>query len=103
MPSIATILADSVNAIAVQVVVLLRTRGLVCAWSYRNSYRESIGTFLHYAVVPALSAVALIALGLYAISTFNTMTKLVGIGGLVAGIVFYRSAGYGNEAPAIVT
>ncbi len=103
MPSIASILADSVNAIAVQVSYYYGLAGLVCAWSYRDSFRESAGTFLHYAVVPALSAVALIALGLYAIWTFNTMTKIVGIGGLVAGIVFYRAAGYGNEAPAIVT
>ena len=100
MPSIATILADSVNAIAVQVSYYYGLAGLVCAWLYRDSYEESLGTFLHYAVVPALSAVALIALGAYAISTFNTMTRLIGIGGLIAGIVFYRPRGY-QKAEAV--
>ncbi|MDE2306249.1 MAG: APC family permease [Gammaproteobacteria bacterium] len=98
MPSIATILADSVNAIAVQVSYYYGLAGLVCAWLYRDSYRESTGRFLQYAVAPALSAVALIALGAYALWTFNTTTKLVGIGGLLAGIVFYRPGGYARGA-----
>ena len=101
MPSIASILADSVNAIAVQVSYYYGLAGLVCAWLYRDSYRQSLGTFLHYAVVPALSAVALMALGVYAISTFNTTTRIVGIGGLLAGILFYRPAGYRRAAVAV--
>ncbi len=101
MPSIASILADSVNAIAVQVSYYYGLAGLVCAWLYRDSYKQSFGTFLHYAVVPALSAVALIALGVYAISTFNTTTRVVGIGGLIAGILFYRPAGYRRAAVAV--
>ena len=101
MPSIASILADSVNAIAVQVSYYYGLAGLVCAWLYRDSYKQSLGTFLHYAVVPALSAVALMALGVYAISTFNTTTRVVGIGGLIAGILFYRPAGYRRAAVAV--
>jgi hypothetical protein len=61
---------------------------------YRDSYKTSLGTFLHYVVYPALSAVALIVLGLYAISTFNMLTKVVGIGGLAIGILFFRPKGY---------
>ncbi|HVC02159.1 MAG TPA: APC family permease [Steroidobacteraceae bacterium] len=101
MPSIATILADSVNAIAVQVAYYYGLAGLVCAWLYRSSYEDSPATFLQYAVVPALSAVALITLGIYAIATFNTTTRLVGIGGLIAGIVFYRSGGYRRSTVAL--
>ncbi len=100
LPSIATILADSVSAIAVQVSYYYGLAGLVCAWSYRHSLRESAGTFLHYAVVPAASGVALLVLGLYAISTFNTTTRIVGIGGLAAGIAFYRRRGYGAASIA---
>jgi len=101
MPSIATILADSVNAIAVQVSYYYGLAGLVCAWSYRYSFKESAATFVHYALVPALSAAVLFALGVYAIMTFNTMTKIVGIGGLAAGIVFFRSGGYAGAAPRV--
>jgi amino acid transporter len=102
MPSIATILADSVSGIAVQVCYYYGLAGLVCAFAYRNSYKESIGTFLGYAVFPGLSAIALFVLGIYAITTFNLTTQIVGIGGLVVGIVFYRPGGYGKMlvAPA---
>lgn len=100
LPSIASILADSVNAIAVQVSYYYGLAGLVCAWLYRDSYRESLATFLQYAVTPALSAIALITLGAYAISTFNTTTRIVGIGGLVAGVLFFRRSGYQRIAAA---
>jgi amino acid transporter len=102
MPSVAAILADSVSAIAVQVCYYYGLAGLVCAFAYRDAYKTSLPSFLGYAVFPFLSAVALIVLGLYAISTFNETTKIVGIGGLLLGIVFFRPGGYGKTlmAPA---
>ena len=100
MPSIGSILTDSVNAIAVQVSYYYGLAGLVCAWIYRESYRESLATFLQCAVAPGLSAIALITLGLYAISTFDATTRIVGIGGLIAGILFFRPGGYRGVAAA---
>jgi amino acid transporter len=102
MPSIASILGDSVAAIAVQVCYYYGLAGLVCAWAYKDSYSESLATFIGYAVFPALSAIALFVLGIYAITTYNLTTQIVGIGGLVIGIVFYRPGGYGKAimAPA---
>jgi amino acid transporter len=101
MPSIASILADSVNAIAVQVSYYYGVAGLVCAWLYRDSFRGSPATFLQYAVAPALSALALITLGIYAISTFDTTTRVVGIGGLLVGILFFRPGGYRRLGGAV--
>ena len=98
LPSIAAVLTDSANAIAVQVSYYYGLAGLVCAWVYRDSSRESLSTFLQYALAPALSATALIALGIYAMSTFNTTTRIVGIGGLIAGILFFRPGGYRRVA-----
>jgi amino acid transporter len=102
MPTIATILGDSVAAIAVQVCYYYGLAGLVCAWAYKDSYSESLATFIGYAVFPALSAIALFVLGIYAITTYNLTTQIVGIGGLLIGIVFYRPGGYGKAllAPA---
>jgi amino acid transporter len=102
MPSIAAILTDSVSAIAVQVCYYYGLAGLVCAWLYRGAAKESPAQFLGYAVFPFLSSVALIVLGLYAISTFNLTTKIVGIGGLLIGIVFYRPSGYGTRVKDIL-
>jgi hypothetical protein len=93
-------LTDSVSAIAVQVCYYYGLAGLVCAWVYRDSFKESVGTFIGYVMFPALSAVSLIVLGLYAISTFNMTTKIVGIGGLLIGIVFFRPGGYGKASLA---
>jgi amino acid transporter len=102
MPSISAILTDSVSAIAVQVCYYYGLAGLICAWVYRDSLKEgNTGAFLGYVVFPALSAIALICLGLYAITTFNMTTKIVGIGGLVIGIIFFRPNGYGRSSMAV--
>jgi amino acid transporter len=94
MPSIATILADSVSGIAVQVCYYYGLAGLVCAFAYKDTYKDSLATFIGYAVFPALSAISLFVLGIYALTTFNLTTQIVGIGGLVIGIVFFRPNGY---------
>jgi hypothetical protein len=54
-----------------------------------------------YALYPFLSAAALIILGLYAITTFNEITKIVGIGGLLIGIVLFRPKGWGSNASVV--
>jgi amino acid transporter len=102
LPTIATILGDSVAAIAVQVCYYYGLAGLVCAWSYKNSYQDSIASFIGYAVFPFISAISLFVLGIYALTTYNLTTQIVGIGGLVVGIVFFRPNGYGSRmmAPA---
>jgi amino acid transporter len=97
LPSIATILGDSVAAIAVQVCYYYGLAGLVCAWSYRDSYKESMMTYIGYAVFPAASALALFALGIYAFIGYDTTIKIVGLGGLLVGIVFFRPNGYGKR------
>lgn len=94
LPSVSKILADSVSAVAVQVCYYYGLAGLVSAWMFRDSYKHSLVEWLLYALYPFLSAVSLIVLGLYAITTFDTLTKIVGIGGLLVGIVFYRPSGY---------
>jgi amino acid transporter len=101
-PSIASILTDSVNAIGVQVCYYYSLAGFVCAWLYRASVKTSPGTWLAYALFPLLSAVALVILGVYAFTTFNTMTKIVGLGGLLIGIIFYRPSGYGTHVAEIL-
>jgi amino acid transporter len=94
LPSVGKILSDSVNAVAVQVCYYYGLAGLVSAWMFRDSFKTSPGEWLLYCLYPFLSAIALIVLGLYAISTFDTLTKIVGIGGLLIGIIFFRPSGY---------
>ena len=102
MPSIATILGDSVSAIAVQVCYYYGLAGLVCAWLYRASFKQSFGTWLGYALFPFLSAISLFVLGIYAIIGYNAVTRWVGIGGLLIGIIFFRPSGYGTHVRDIL-
>jgi len=88
--SIAAILADSVAAIAVQVCYYYGLAGLVCATAYWGTLKTSPGAFVGYVVFPGLSALTLFGLGIYALTTYNLTTQIVGIGGLVIGILFYQ-------------
>jgi len=97
LPSVATILGDSVAAIAVQVCYYYGLAGLVCAWSYRDSFKTSFATFSGYVLFPLLSALALFGLGIYAFMGYNTTVKIVGLGGLLVGIIFYRPSGWGKK------
>jgi amino acid transporter len=101
LPSVNAIITDSVSAVAIQVCYYYGLAGLVCAWVYRASYKESWGTWTLYALYPFLSAASLIILGLYAITTFNEVTKIVGIGGLLIGIVLFRPKGWGASSAVV--
>ena len=100
MPSVNAIIQDSVSAIGVQVAYYYGLAGLASAWTFRALYRESVLRWIGIAVFPFLSAVFLIGMGLYAITTFNLLTKLVGIGGLAVGILFFRPRRYLAPSPA---
>jgi hypothetical protein len=68
---------------------------------YRSSYKQSAGAWVLYALYPFLSAATLIGLGIYAITTFDTLTKIVGIGGLFIGVVLFRPKGWGSSPIAV--
>jgi amino acid transporter len=101
LPSVGAIITDSVSAVAIQVCYYYGLAGLVCAWVYRGAYKESAGAWILYAVYPFLSAISLIVLGIYAIHTFNTLTQIVGIGGLLIGVVFFRPKGWKPSFTAV--
>jgi amino acid transporter len=101
MPSVSSILSDAVTATGLQVAAYFGMAGLACAWVHRTAYRTSWLHFVLYGIYPFLSAVSLIAVGLYAITTFNLTTAIVGIGTLLVGIVFFRPRRYAVEGELI--
>lgn len=90
MPTVAMIIADSVSAVGVLVAYYYGLAGLVAAKVFMPLYKEHVLRWLWLCVYPALSGIALILLGLYALTTFDTVTTIVGIGGLFVGIIFFR-------------
>jgi amino acid transporter len=90
MPTISAIIQDGVRAVGVLVAYYYGLAGLVAMWVFRGAWRESVTRWLWLCIYPALSGISLIVLGLYAMTTFDKVTDIVGIGGLIAGIVFFR-------------
>ncbi|HEY2446659.1 MAG TPA: APC family permease [Rhizomicrobium sp.] len=90
MPTINSIIQDGVRAVGVLVAYYYGLAGLVAAWVFRGTWRESVARWTGLCLFPATSAISLIVLGLYAMTTFDVVTDIVGIGGLLFGIVFFR-------------
>jgi len=97
MPSVNAIITASVNAVAIQVAYYYGLAGLVAAWSFR---RESGWRWLMLSLYPGVSGLMLIGLGIYAITTFNLITQIVGVGGFALGILFFRPGRYRGELQA---
>ncbi len=90
MPTVNAIIADSVRAVGVLVAYYYGLAGLVAAYVFRGLWRQSLPRWAGLSLFSALSGLSLIGLGLYAMTTFDTITNVVGIGGLLIGIVFFR-------------
>jgi amino acid transporter len=101
MPTVGTIITDSVNAVGVLVAYYYGLAGFVAMWVFRGEWRQSILRWIGLAVFPALSALMLVVLGFYAIATFDKVTDVVAIGGLIVGIVFFRPRRFVVKAPAL--
>ena len=102
LPTVNLILADSVKAIALQVSFYYGVAGFACAWLYRDTLATDWRAFVAYVLFPALSAAVLLVLAVYAFMTFDVMTRVVGVGGLLLGALFYRPKGYGSKLqPAV--
>jgi amino acid transporter len=101
MPTVSQIIADSVNAVGVLVAYYYGLAGFVAMWVFRNEWRVSLLRWIGLAVFPAFSALVLIVLGFYAIATFDRITDVVAIGGLIAGIVFFRPRRFVVKAAAL--
>lgn len=87
MPTVNVIIADSVRAVGVLVAYYYGLAGLVAAYLFR---KEPWLRWSWFCALPALSGILLIVLGVYATTTFDPVTNVVAIGGLLVGILFYR-------------
>ncbi len=86
-PNINTIIKDSVNAIGFQVSFYYALAGYACAWHFRFDAMKGIWPFLVLLLWPAVSASFLVFIACYSIPTFDFVTVLIGIGGIVIGLV----------------
>jgi amino acid transporter len=87
LPTINVILKDSITAIGFQICFYLGLTGLACAWHYRAMLQRGIGRAVTYVIWPAASGLFLFFIALYSVPTFDVITNVVGIGGIVIGVV----------------
>jgi amino acid transporter len=87
MPTVGTILAASIAAIGIQICFYMSLAGFACAWHYRKMLSGNVLGSVTHVVWPFLSAAFMVFIGIYSIQTFDTITLIVGIGGLAIGVI----------------
>jgi len=84
--SVNLIIKDSINSIGLQVAFYYSLTGFACAWYYRSLWRN-LTELLSYVLWPLFSSTFLIFIAILSIPTFDLITNLIGIGGLILGVV----------------
>ena len=87
LPTVATIMRDSVNTIGFQAAFYYGLASFACAWNHRNSTRGKPVAFVLQVVWPVVCALFLAFCAIYSIPTFDLATNLIGLGGMALGVV----------------
>ena len=87
MPTVGELIKVSVNAIGFQVACYYSLAGFACAWHFRSEAMRSGDKFVFLFLWPALSAAFLVFIAIYSVPTFDWLTNVVGVGGILIGIV----------------
>ena len=87
MPSVGKILESSILAIGFQICFYMSLAGFACAWHYRDKLKSGVYNAVSFVLWPLLAALFMVFIALYSIPTFDTVTNILGIGGLLIGFV----------------
>jgi len=87
MPSVKAILDSSVMAIGFQICFYMGLAGFACAWHYRSKLKIGLGSATSYVIWPFLSAAFMVFIAFYSIPTFDAITNILGIGGILIGAI----------------
>ena len=87
LPTVKGIMKDSVNAIGFQAAFYYGLASFACAWNSRDAARHSLMALVTLVLWPIASALFLGFIAIYSIPTFDIVTNVVGIGGILIGIV----------------
>jgi hypothetical protein len=61
--------------------------GFACAWHFRNKLKLGTYNAVSYVLWPLLAALFMVFIALYSIPTFDWITNIMGIGGILIGFV----------------
>ena len=87
MPSVKMILQCSIDAIGFQICFYMSLTGFACAWHYRKELTGGVYNAVTYVLWPLLAALFMVFIAAYSVRTLDSITNIVGIGGIVIGFV----------------
>ena len=88
MPTVKDILDKSVAATCFQICFYMSMAGFACAWHYREKWSAGAREKVSYVLWPLLSASFMVFVAVYsAFVSFDTLTNIIGIGGLALGFI----------------
>jgi hypothetical protein len=75
--------------------------GFACAWHYRAKLKEGVYDAISYVLWPLLAALFMVFIAVYSIPTFDFITNLMGIGGILIGFVPLYLSGLRRASVAV--
>jgi amino acid transporter len=87
LPTINIILENSISALGFQICFYLGLTGLACAWYFKHMAFQKIWPAITHVYWPLVSGLFLFFIALYSIPTFDLLTNIVGIGGILSGLI----------------
>jgi amino acid transporter len=87
MESVKKILQCSIDAIGFQICFYMSLAGFACAWHYRMKLKEGPYNVVSYVLWPLCAALFMVFIAVYSALTFDKITNLIGIGGILIGFV----------------
>lgn len=87
VPTVNQILKYFISAIGFQISFYLGLAGFACAWYYRTMLRDTLWNAITHVIWPTLSAAFLFFIALYSVPSFDTITSILGLGGIAIGII----------------
>ncbi len=87
LPTVNQIMKDSVNAIGFQAAFYYGLASFACAWNSRRSALADASTLVGRVLWPVTSALFLAFVAIYSIPTFDLVTNVMGLGGILVGLV----------------
>ncbi len=87
MPSVNVMMRDAVNAIGFQAAFYYGLASFACAWNTRRAALTSMTTMITLVLWPVASALFLGFVAIYSIPTFDRVTNIIGIGGIMVGLI----------------
>ena len=94
MESVKDILKCSIDAIDFQICFYMSLAGFACAWHYRKKLTAGLYNSFSYVLWPLFAGLFMVFIAVYSIPTFNRITNIMGIGGILVGFLPLSLSGW---------